>query len=109
MPLPNCPSVRRGRSFSQNQTEFYSDFGGNANRYAYHSYLDEKSTVIEIGGYTGVDIMALRELWGTFKVFMFEPLFFALARAPRQTACLAGRDEPAPREVSSTTCRAGRG
>mmetsp|Transcript_12368 Transcript_12368/g.53188 ORF Transcript_12368/g.53188 Transcript_12368/m.53188 type:complete len:285 (+) Transcript_12368:115-969(+) len=73
---PTCPSVHRGRAFSQNQTEFYVDFGGNDKRYSYHSYLNATSTVMEIGGYTGVDITALRERYGMFRVFIFEPIFY---------------------------------
>lgn len=78
--LPNCPSVFRGSRISGNVTEFYSIFGGNEKRYSYHSYLSDQSTVVEIGGFTGVDINAMRDIYGPFRVLLFEPLFYTKAK-----------------------------
>lgn len=45
-----------------------------------HSYLQESSVVIEVGGYTGVDIKKMREKYGLFKTLLFEPIFHEQAR-----------------------------
>ena len=80
-----CPSIARSKNFTQNVTEWFSVFGGDAKRHAHHHYLDDKSTVVEIGGYTGVDIKALRALYGNFHVLLFEPIFFREAAVNLQS------------------------
>jgi len=98
--LPNCPSVLRGSSVSGNVTEFYADFGGNEKRYSYHSYLSGQSTVIEIGGFTGVDINAMRDMFGPFRVLLFEPLFYTKAQ---QTFMSDDNVEVYPYGIGATT------
>jgi FkbM family methyltransferase len=75
-----CPSVASAQSFSRNITAFFSDFGGDESRYSFHSYLTDRSTVVEIGGYTGVDIKAMKARYGDFRVVLFEPIFYEEAR-----------------------------
>jgi hypothetical protein len=57
---------RQRRVFLTDFTAFFSDFGGDESRYSFHSDLTDRSTVVEIGGYTGVDIMAMKEGMVTF-------------------------------------------
>ena len=75
-----CPSVLRGSRFSANYTTFFEAFGGDKTRYSLHTYLSQNSLVIEVGGYTGVDIKKMRELHGPFKTLLFEPIFHDQAR-----------------------------
>ena len=75
-----CPSIVRAKSFSRNFTEFFVDFGGDARRHSFHDYLNSGSLVVEIGGYTGVDIKALRALYGDFRVFLYEPIYYEQAK-----------------------------
>lgn len=75
-----CPSVLRGSRFSADYSEFFGDFGGDKTRYSFHNYLSQNSYVIEVGGYTGVDIKEMNELHGPFKTLLFEPIFHDEAR-----------------------------
>ena len=75
-----CPSVLRGSRFSANHSEFFGEFGGDKTRYSFHTYLSPNSLVIEVGGYTGVDIKKMTELHGPFKTLLFEPIFHGEAR-----------------------------
>ena len=75
-----CPSVLRGSRFSANHSEFFGEFGGDKTRYSFHTYLSPNSLVIEVGGYTGVDIKKMTELHGPFKTLLFEPIFHDEAR-----------------------------
>ena len=75
-----CPSVLQGSRFSANYTAFFDTFGGDKTRYSFHSYLIQNSLVIEVGGYTGVDIKKMRQLHGPFKTLLFEPIFYDEAR-----------------------------
>ena len=63
-----------------NHSEFFGPFGGDATRYSYHSYLNPRSLVLEVGGYTGVDITAMQKLYGPFKTLLFEPVFHEEAK-----------------------------
>lgn len=71
----SCPSLVRSSTLLQNLTEFFEVFGGDERRYSYHSYLNRHSIVVEVGGYTGVDIAALRTMYGSFRAILFEPIF----------------------------------
>ena len=71
---------RQRTVFLTDFTAFFSDFGGDESRYSFHSYLTDRSTVVETGGYTGVDITAMKERHGDFRVALFEPIFYEEAR-----------------------------
>jgi FkbM family methyltransferase len=75
-----CPSVLRGSRFSADYTTFFDAFGGDKTRYSFHTYLSQNSSVIEVGGYTGVDIKKMRQMHGPFKTLLFEPIFYDEAR-----------------------------
>ena len=75
-----CPSISRGRTFTADYETFFGEFGGDQTRYGLHPYLTSKSLVIEVGGYTGVDILAMHKLYGAFRTFLFEPVFFKEAK-----------------------------
>ena len=70
----------RGRTFTADYETFFGEFGGDKTRYGFHPYLTSKSLVIEVGGYTGVDILAMHKLYGAFRTFLFEPVFFKEAK-----------------------------
>ena len=76
-----CPSVSRSSRFSANHTEFFKAFGGDKTRYSLQSYLTKSSIVMEVGGYTGVDIIEMQRRFGFFRTLLFEPIFFEEARA----------------------------
>ncbi|EEH50929.1 methyltransferase [Micromonas pusilla CCMP1545] len=75
-----CPSLVRGSSLMVNHSDFFGPFGGDATLYSYQSYLSPKSLVLEVGGYTGVDIVALQSLYGSFRTLLFEPVYHEEAR-----------------------------
>lgn len=75
-----CPSVLRGSRLSADYDDFFKKFGGDRTRYSYHTYLTQNSLVVEVGGYTGVDIKKMRQLHGPFKTLLFEPVFHDEAR-----------------------------
>ena len=75
-----CPSVSRGSRFSADYDDFFKKFGGDTARYSYHTYLTQNSLVVEVGGYTGVDIKKMRQLYGPFRTLLFEPVFHDEAR-----------------------------
>jgi len=69
-----CPSLANGISMIANHTAFRSFDGDNA-RYAAHSYLTKTSLMLEVGGFTGVDVLEMRKRFGGFRVLLFEPVF----------------------------------